>query len=123
MEAAEWLERLMHQAAEMLEAKEERPETYDQMVRMQRATNTAGEIAEKLRTAPDGQREELTAKMREALATYFDLKQEAIGRQIRMMENELTHMKRIYEKRAEQRDRMIERRMHQLVDRDDELEW
>jgi len=123
-EAEDILEELIEQAADMLELKEEEPERYREMTELRRYYSVSAELAEAIRKTNDqGESEKLTARLRKSLEAYFDLKQKLMLREIREIGYELEELKRIYQKRKEKRNRMIERRLRELVEEEEDLEW
>jgi hypothetical protein len=92
-------------------------------VRLRKAHNAVFERVDAARRAPPGKRDEYVRKVRQALGVYFDLKQESIAREIRNLDTELQHLKKVYAKRKEKRERMIERRLRDLFEDDEEPEW
>ena len=123
-EAEEQLDQLLEEADAMLDAREDDPARYERMVQLRKAHNVTLDLAAAAQRAPAGKREALEGKLRQALARYFDLRQQAIGREINDLERELKRLKRSYARRQEKRKQMIERRLRELLEpEEDEIEW
>jgi hypothetical protein len=89
----------------------------------QRANQATTEILGKLRNAQAEDRDELTSKLRIAVAEQFDIRHAHQAKQIEELEKQLQKSKELHKKRAEKKDEIVNRRMGQLLNDPDELDW
>ena len=86
----------------------------------QEARALAGQYAQ---ADSDAAREEVKKKLREKLATIFDLQQQRRDREVAQIEERLGKLKETMKKRDTSKDPIIDRRLDQLTGGVDELGW
>ncbi len=87
-------------------------------------TSQSSLLQQKYLTAPQGMdREPIKKEIQEALATEFDEMHDAQARQIADMKNRLDELKKTHDKRAENKDAIITRRLDDLIGGPPELRW
>jgi len=92
-------------------------ELYDRLLRERRMEQSARDLARAVQLLPEGaERRAKIDTLRAMLADIFELKQENRRREIERLEQEIRELQRNLRRRAQMRDRMIERRLRQLVD-------
>ncbi|MCK5803741.1 MAG: hypothetical protein KAI66_12950 [Lentisphaeria bacterium] len=122
-EAQEVASHIMRQCAELAELRREKPQEYERAVGMRRLENETIDLAERIRKAQGEQAKKLREELRAKLNAVFEKRQEQMAKNIEMMTREIEHMKRRRVKREAARERLIERRINQLLEEDDDLEW
>ncbi len=122
-EAAEIVGDVVEEAWELLELREEAPEEFEGIVREMRLEREAEELAEKITKSRGKDREEVKGALQKVLQQAFDLRQREMKAEVAEMEDELTNLKKLIEKRQQHRDAIVERRMKQLTDEQDFLDW
>lgn len=75
-------------------------------------------LAEEYRRARGEEREKLRARIRENIGEVYDTRERDRTRRIRQMEEELVHMKKEIENRRELRDKIIDRKVGELLGED-----
>ena len=76
------------------------------------------------RTRDPKEREILKKQLRGKLSQIFDLRMKEREEELRELEAEAAELKGLLEKRAKNRDRIIDRRFNELTEgEDDDLEW
>jgi hypothetical protein len=71
----------------------------------------------------DKERDAIAADLSKAIATQFDLRQAARDRELKQLEEQLRKLRELHEKRAGQKNRIIEDRVRQLLRDADGLGW
>jgi len=105
------------------ERREEDPEAFERAVRergLERDAETLAREAEGLKGEP---REKAIARLRKLLSEAFNMRQEEMRTEMHELEEALTRVKTLVEKRQKNRDLIIERRIKELTGELDHLEW
>ena len=121
-EAREAAERLVEQASHLLDLKQDQPQEYERAARLVRLEGESFTLARKVRAAQGPAREQALGELKRKLGECFDAKQDAMKRELAAMEAEVENLRRRVTKRAESRDRLIERRALDLLG-DNDAEW
>lgn len=82
---------------------------------MEKVDASVREITKKLRNAPPEEQEELRGELKAALEKGFDLRQQMRKDRLTEMEKRVEHIKNILDKRASQRDEIIQRRLDEIT--------
>lgn len=116
--------RLTDLAHELHEAKNFRPEVYPKLKRFNELDIQAHTIAREIHEAgEEGEHDELMDELEEVLEEGFELSQELREFELGQMEEEIGQVRSVLEKREDNRDVIIDRRIHQLVYHNDPYEW
>ncbi|MBI4616264.1 MAG: hypothetical protein HY720_21805 [Planctomycetes bacterium] len=100
------------------------PEAREHMKRQEELERRAKEIAEAFRRA-DGaeQREELRGKLRETLGAIFEMREQMRRRELERLQHEIEEMRQALERRRENREAIIEKRLREMTGEGDDLDW
>ncbi|KAF0241823.1 MAG: hypothetical protein FD180_4254 [Planctomycetota bacterium] len=121
-------ERAVNQVAfeirELLTIKQNDAKRYERRVEQRKLDYRATELAEKIRGAGENQgmkaeREEL----RGILGKLFDLREDDRELELKRLEEELARLKDTMKKRKDAKDKIIEKRMSELLGEEDDLQW
>ena len=92
-------------------------ELYEQLLRERRMERSARNLAHAIRLLPEGpERRAKIDTLRAMLADIFELKQQNRRREVERLERQILELQQNLRRRAQMRDRMIDRRLRQLVD-------
>ena len=107
------------------EAREEQPRLAVMLLETMMLENRCRELVATLnRTRDPKEREILKKQLRGKLSQIFDLRMKEREEELRELEAEAAELKGLLEKRAKNRDRIIDRRFNELTEgEDDDLEW
>lgn len=121
-EANEMTDRLLEQADHLVDLKKDKPREYERAVRACRLEDECLGLAQKARAAQGAAREPLVASLKLKLAEAFDVKQQALERELATKEADLGELRRRVTKRMEGRNQLIEQRTLDLLG-DREAKW
>jgi hypothetical protein len=120
----ETLERYGDFLEEYHHLREEHPEAADRFLEAARLELRSELLAERFHDQEDEEdRRETRRELQEVLERAFHLRLEQLDREVESLEAELDHMSRMLKKRREARDRIIERRINDLLGVNEYLEW
>ena len=125
-EAEEMLERWTGWLHEYRNAQAEQPARALSMLRRVQREADADALAAKIRASKDqDEQDRMTPQLRALVEELFAMQMQERADEMNRMEKELQEMKRVAEKRAANKDRIIDRRVRQLLDEgeDEELNW
>ena len=122
-EAREIVTDVVHEARELLELREENPEAFEKAMHEPKLGRRSAELAERCRASKGEAREQLLKELRGVLSEAFGLRQASMKDEMRELERELQRLRTLVEKREENRDAIVERRIEQLTGEGDFLEW
>jgi len=109
---------------EMREAMHEYPEVYPEMKRMKRLELGARELVQAYHESEsETEREKLREDLRTQLAEVFGISQQLREREAQEVERELERVRKGLETRAENREAIIDRQVHMMLDDFDPYEW
>ena len=81
------------------------------------------ELAQRYRTSPKEQKEELRKELSEVIDKHFDVRQEKRELQLKRMEASLVELRDAIQKRADAREEIVKKRLGDLVGEKSELEF
>ena len=121
----EHLREIAHHIAGYREMQEVAPEIAKALLRSRQVEQECHALAERIHETDDErERGELTTRLRAMLEEVFDLRLKRPELQIRRMEREIEEIRAAIEKRKENREAIVERRLQEMVGReDDALGW
>ena len=97
---------------------------FNQLVNEREKERETIEMARRIRAMEEGpEREKLTADLREKLSEIFDLKQANRQEEVKALEERLTDLTAKLDERERLREDIISRRLRQLLNLQDELNW
>lgn len=121
--AVDSLTRVVREAVELLEARKKDPELFRKMMLKRELDRKAINLAADIQESNGSDKERLTRELHKTLAEAFDLKQEFMMKDLKQMEAELANLKGMIEKRMENRNAIIEKRLADLTKSKDFMEW
>ena len=96
------------------------PEMFELEQNDQRLERESHELAEQYRRAPESPaRDELRAKLQEAVKRHFKARQERRELEVKRLQAQLERLRSAVERRAKDADTIIDRRMSQLLGEED----
>ncbi len=107
---------------DLLAMKQNDPKRYERRMSQRKLDYRANELAEKIRGA--GENQDTTAERKElkdVLGKLFDLREEDREQELKRLADELTRLKETMAKRRESKDKLVERRMEDLLG--EGMEW
>ncbi|NCC51490.1 MAG: hypothetical protein EOM20_09775 [Spartobacteria bacterium] len=107
------------------EVKQQNPQAAENMLEAHRMEYQCGELADRIVAADDpARKQELTSELHGKLLMVFDLHLAENQRHADMLRGELTEIEAMLEKRKAAKDRIIQRRLEELIaQRDQTLQW
>lgn len=119
-------ERAMMQVAmevrDLLTMKQNDPKRYERRMAQRKLDYRATELAEKIRGAgPDQEMAAERKELKDVLGKLFDLREEDREQELKRLEEELSRLRETMAKRKESKDKIVERRMDELLG--EGLEW
>ena len=78
------------------------------------------ELAQQYRRAPSEQREKLKQQIEEVVNKHFDARQQRRSLELKRLENQLQRLREAVERRAKARKELVEKRVSDLIGREDE---
>jgi hypothetical protein len=101
------------------------PDVAEGLLRSHKLEHEAENLARDISHSRDKkERELLVARLREVLNQVFELRLREPELEIRMMEKEIGDIKRVIERRKENRDRIVGRRVQELIgETQEDLGW
>ncbi len=84
---------------------------------------TSEALAAKYKNAGNYDKKKLKTQLKKTLSTLFDLKEERRKDEVKKLEEELRELKKSLKIRMQNKDEIVKRRLHELLDEDDYLEW
>ncbi|MEK7467470.1 MAG: hypothetical protein AAB074_08655 [Planctomycetota bacterium] len=125
---AEEYERAVNQVAfeirDLLAIKQNDTKRYERRVEQRKLDYRATELAEKVRGA--GENQEMKAEreeLKEVLGKLFDLREADRELELKRLQEELERLKDTMQKRRDAKEKIIEKRMAELLGEEDGLEW
>jgi len=79
------------------------------------------ELGMQFRQAPPEQRERIKQEVQQMVTKQFEIRQQRRTLELKRLEGELKRLQQAIERRAKARDQLIERRVSELLGREDEL--
>jgi hypothetical protein len=79
------------------------------------------ELGMQFRQAPPEQRERIKQEVRQLVNKQFEIRQQRRSLELKRLEGELQRLRETTERRAKAREQLIERRVSELLGREDEL--
>lgn len=125
-ELAHTMQRGMNHVHHLMELKKNRPEQYKTMKKIHDLDKKCEKLSGKIRESKDKDKtgyDDLVAELKKALSELFDLREEQRKREIEEMEKRLEEMKKEIKIRSENKDKITEKRLNQLLGKRDKLEW
>jgi hypothetical protein len=80
-------------------------------------------LSEQYRRAPEGAKKDLEEKLKDIVGQHFDVRQQRRQLELKRMQKELKRLSEAIKRRQDNRDAIIQRRVMQLTDREDPLEF
>ncbi len=81
------------------------------------------ELVNKIQQSAESDREELTKQLRGFVEEQFAIRHQEQAKQIKELEAQLQKAKDIHKKRSDKKDEIVDRRMAELLQSPDDLEW
>ena len=122
-EAVDLLTNLVRQSLELMEIKRRHPALYEQHLKQRRLEREADDIAQAAKRASGEERDKLVASLRQKLEDAFEVKQGLMKSDVEQMETELKDLKAMIEKRQQNREGIIKRRVGEIIGESDYLQW
>jgi len=111
-------------AEELYDAKEDMPKVYGKLREAKTLEIQAEVLADRYRASRVGEeRKNLKKEIRKLLENAFKISQEIREMEAKQIEEELKEISSMLHKRWENRDFIIDRRLHELIDDEDPYEW
>jgi hypothetical protein len=100
------------------------PERYKKLIRRRELTKESFELAKKYREA-ESEREKgaIKKQMKSTMSELFEIREEEKTKRIEELEKELAKLKKTIKKRKQNKNKIIEKRMKQLIEKEEDLEW
>ena len=119
------LREIRHHLEAYERTREEAPEIAEAMLRAHRLEAESWELARSLTGIEDAEaREKRVDELRSLLEQIFDLRMKQPEMELRHLEDEVRKIREMVQRRHEARDRIIDRRLENLIDEaDEDLEW
>ncbi|HOZ45720.1 MAG TPA: hypothetical protein PLO37_07975 [Candidatus Hydrogenedentes bacterium] len=123
-EVCEMARHLARTVEELRDAREHRPEAFMKMKEFKQLELQSMLLAEEYHRQPEAEaREQLQQKIREVLDRGFVVSQELRELEAKAIQGELDEISNLLERRRENRELIIDRRMQQLLHGTDPYEW
>jgi len=120
----EILENLQRMNDELAELKHQSPERFELRVKVIRLRHKAEELALAFRrTDSEEKREHLRGALKETLTHLFKLRMKEMEHQIEDLARELERLKRLHARYRENAEKIIRRKLEQMLQEDEEFEW
>ena len=97
--------------------------TWEREQKIFEAEVKAEALAAKYSKARQGEKENIKRNLREELKTLFDKKEERRREEVAELENQLQELRKSLEVRQKNKNQIIERRIQELLEEDEYLEW
>jgi len=130
VESEELRERMLREAVmrarELMELKEHDPHMFELLLVERKLKRRIEEVTHRYHsTDNEGHREELKRELAGLLEKLFDVKIRQQAHQIERLAKELEHLRKIHQKHKENRKRIIERRLKELLgeEREEDFDW
>lgn len=133
IEAREIFERLRELVGQYRELARENPAEAEMFVQHQRMEMVSHKLAAQIHRAHEAERygvdvkpgkiEALEDKLRETLTELLELKLEYQQIELEELENEVEELSRLLEFREQNKDKIVEKRMNEILGEHDPLEW
>lgn len=101
----------------------ERPERFRREMELKRLEEQTSDLAERCQKTEPAARPPLRQQLRELLKKAFALKQELHQLDLAELQQHLQDEQQRYQRREEKKDEIVDRRLQQLLNEQEELEW
>lgn len=109
---------------ELAHLRETAPERYKLRIRVLHLRHKADELAEAYhRTDSEEEREELRRRLKETLTQLFKMRMREMEQEIESLAKELDHLKRLHEKYKINAEKIIKRKLEEMLEDDERFEW
>jgi hypothetical protein len=122
-EAVDFLTSLVRQSIELQAIKRRHPDLFAQHVTQRRLEHEAEEAAQAVRQSSGAARAQAVTGLRQKLESVFEVKQLLMQRDVEQMETELRDLKEMIEKRQQNRQAIVTRRLSELIGEANDLHW
>lgn len=117
------LHNAVREAVRLGEIKEKDPDLYAKMVLQKQFDEKSAQLAAEYRRVQGDAKGAVMAELRKVLEAAFNLKQELMKKDVQQMQEELGRLKDLIDKRQENRDAIIGKRLGELTVETGYLEW
>ena len=114
---------VVRRTLELTAIRERDPERFARLVEQQQLNRRTDRMAQWCRALKDGEREKMVTELTRTLESAFDVKQVLMQREVADMESQLVTLTELLERRHKHRKAIISRRLNELLDADEALEW
>ncbi len=99
------------------------PEVRERETQNARLEAASRELADAYRKAGGEEKEAIRGKLRETLAQLFEVREWFRHRELERLQREIDQMRRVLEERQANRERILEKRLSELIGEGDPLDW
>lgn len=103
--------------------KENEPERYERVLQEKKLESQARQLAQAFEEADEAKKAEIKTEMKTVLARAFDLRQQNRQYEIQRLEAKLQELKENNQVRLDNKERIIEKRLEEMLGLKDELRW
>lgn len=122
-DAVEHLANLIREALNLMAAKKTTPEFYQKLIRQKTLKYQARKLSVATRKAKGNEQDLLLTRLKETLQESFEIRQELMKLDVNNMAAELDQLRVFLVKRSDNREAIISRRIAELTDEADYLQW
>lgn len=115
------LGRFPHESLEFLEKAD--PEMFKLLKEDRDLGRQSHELAMQYRRAPSDQREKLKQQIADLVGKHFDVRQQRRALELKRLESELQRLRDLADRRANAKKELVEKRVSELVGREDEVRF
>lgn len=122
-QAVNELSELVEQNLDLLEMKREKPELFHKMLKRRELERQADSLARACRRAGGPEKEALKGQLGKVLQESFAVRLDLMKAEFATLAGELQRLEALIEKRQAHRDEIVQRRLQQLLEEEDFLDW
>ncbi len=121
--AMEALTDLVHKGLSLLKTQQNNPALFEKLMRQHRLEHRAEVLAEAASKAQGEARKNALKELQDVLAQAFEIKQDLMKDELEALSRGVNELRTLVEKREENRQAVIERRLIELTGNDDWMRW
>jgi len=122
-DALELLTRVVGEALDLLEAKRRDPDLYQLMRSRRRLDRTATELGRAAQRSDGEKKKKLLTELQTTLEESFRVKQKVMKAEVEQVERELDDLRELINRRELMRGEIVGRRISELTENTNDLEW
>ena len=122
-DAVEQLTNLIREALNLMNAKKTTPAFYERLIKQKTLKYEARKLSVATRKAKGDEREKLLVQLKKTLTESFKIRQDLMKLDVNNMAVELDQLRAFLVKRSDNQDAIISRRISELTDEADYLQW